>query len=99
MATKAAALQAWLEQHPESVVDATVETGVITAGSLTIQGHMPTGMRDAFVTDKWNPTSMLLADFERVRSTVQELLLEVDRIVRPSPEEEICHLSMDWYRL
>jgi len=68
-----AALQTWLEQHPESVVDATVETGVITAGSLTVQGHMPTGMRDAFVTDKWNPTSMLLADFGRVRSTAASL--------------------------
>ena len=68
-----AALQTWLEQHPESVVDATVETGVIKAGSLTVQGHMPAGMRDAFLTDKWNPTSMLLADFDRVRSTAASL--------------------------
>ena len=67
------ALQTLLERAPETMVDARVDTGVIAAGSLTIQGHMPAGMRDAFITDKWNPTSMLLAQFEEVREVAGNL--------------------------
>ena len=67
------ALHALLEKAPETVIDARVDTGVITAGTLTIQGRLPAGVRDAFVTDKWNPTAMLLADFERVKGTATAL--------------------------
>jgi len=67
------ALLALLENAPETVIDARVDTGVITAGTLTVQGRLPAGVRDAFVTDKWNPTSMLLADFERVKGTAAAL--------------------------
>lgn len=67
------ALQTLIEQAPDTVVDVRVDTGVITAGSLTIQGHMPAGMRDAFVTDKWNPTSMLLAHFDQVKGVAASL--------------------------
>ncbi|MEQ1730462.1 MAG: isopropylmalate isomerase [Vicinamibacterales bacterium] len=67
------ALQALIEKAPDTVVDARVDTGVITAGSLKVQGHLPAGVRDAFVTDKWNPTSMLLADYEQVKGTAAKL--------------------------
>jgi len=67
------ALQALLEKAPDTAIDARVDTGVITAGTLVVQGHLPVGVRDAFVTDKWNPTSMLLADFERVKGTAAAL--------------------------
>jgi 3-isopropylmalate/(R)-2-methylmalate dehydratase small subunit len=67
------ALQALLEKAPDTVVDARVDTGVITAGSLKVQGNLPAGVRDAFVTDKWNPTSMLLADYDAVRATAATL--------------------------
>jgi len=67
------ALQALLEKAPDTVVDARVDTGVITAGSLKVQGNLPAGVRDAFVTDKWNPTSMLLADYDTVRATASKL--------------------------
>ena len=67
------ALQALLENAPQTEIDARVDTGIIKAGTLTIQGHLPAGVRDAFVTDKWNPTSMLLADFERVKGTAAAL--------------------------
>jgi 3-isopropylmalate/(R)-2-methylmalate dehydratase small subunit len=66
-------LQAHIEQHPETVVHADVSTGAITAGNLTIQATLPPGVGDAFVTDQWNPTSMLLADFDRVRDTAGRL--------------------------
>jgi len=67
------ALQALLEKAPDTAIDARVDTGVITAGTLVVQGYLPVGVRDAFVTDKWNPTSMLLADFERVKGTAAAL--------------------------
>jgi 3-isopropylmalate/(R)-2-methylmalate dehydratase small subunit len=67
------ALQALIETAPDTVVEASVESGVITAGTLKIQGHLPSGVRDAFLSDKWNPTAMLLADFEKVRGTASRL--------------------------
>ncbi|MGE3955659.1 MAG: 3-isopropylmalate dehydratase small subunit 2 [Vicinamibacterales bacterium] len=67
------ALQALLEQAPDTVVDAQVASGVITAGTLKIQGQLPAGVRDAFITDKWNPTSMLLADYDQVKDTAARL--------------------------
>jgi 3-isopropylmalate/(R)-2-methylmalate dehydratase small subunit len=67
------ALQSLIEQHPETIVEASVSTGTITAGDLTIQGHLPASLRDAFVTDQWNPTAMLLADFDQVRNTASRL--------------------------
>ena len=67
------ALQALLEKAPDTVVDARVDTGVITAGSLKVQGNLPAGVRDAFITDKWNPTAMLLADYDQVRNTAARL--------------------------
>jgi 3-isopropylmalate/(R)-2-methylmalate dehydratase small subunit len=67
------ALQSLLEREPQSVVDVRVDTGLVTAGAMTVQSHMPTGMRDAFLTDKWNPTAMLLADYEQVRTVATAL--------------------------
>ena len=67
------ALQSLLEQAPETVVDARVDTGVITAGTLKVQGTLPSGVRDAFITDKWNPTAMLLADYEQIKDTAAKL--------------------------
>jgi len=67
------ALQSLIEGAPETVVDARVDTGVITAGSMTLQAQLPAGVRDAFLTDKWNPTSMLLANFEQVRNTASHV--------------------------
>ena len=67
------ALQALIEKAPDTVVDARVDTGVITAGTLKVQAALPAGVRDAFLTDKWNPTSMLLADYDQVRTTASSL--------------------------
>ena len=68
-----AALQQAIEQAPETPVTADVATGVITAGALRVQGELPAGVRDAFLTDKWNPTSMLLHRFEEVRGVAARL--------------------------
>jgi len=66
-------LQGDLEANPDLLIEANVETGVITAGTLGIQASLPQGLREAFLTDRWNPTAMLLDDFEQVGSVASRL--------------------------
>jgi 3-isopropylmalate/(R)-2-methylmalate dehydratase small subunit len=67
------ALQALIEQHPETVVEANVATGIVKAGGLTMQAAITPSLREAFLTDQWNPTAMLLADFKQVKNTAAGL--------------------------
>jgi 3-isopropylmalate/(R)-2-methylmalate dehydratase small subunit len=66
-------LQTLVERAPETAIEAHVDSGLIAAGPLKVQGHLPPGVRDAFVTDKWNPTSMLLNRFDDVRTVATRL--------------------------
>jgi len=66
-------LQGDLEANPDLIVEANVETGVISAGTLGVQASLPPGLREAFLTDRWNPTAMLLEDFEQVGSIASRL--------------------------
>ena len=66
-------LQSLLEKNPGVEIEANVETGVISAGTLGIEGTVPSALRDAFITDQWNPTAMLLADFDQVRAVAKRL--------------------------
>lgn len=67
------ALQTLIETAPDTVVEARVDSGVITAGSLRVQAQLPAGVREAFVTDRWNPTSMLLDNYNEVNATASKL--------------------------
>ena len=67
------ALQTLIETAPETVVEARVDSGVNTAGSLRVQAQLPAGVREAFVTDRWNPTSMLLDNYDQVNATAAKL--------------------------
>jgi 3-isopropylmalate/(R)-2-methylmalate dehydratase small subunit len=66
-------LQAAIEKSPELVIEADVANGIVAAGTLGIEAKVPPGLRDAFVSDQWNPTSLLLADFEEVRKVAKHL--------------------------
>jgi 3-isopropylmalate/(R)-2-methylmalate dehydratase small subunit len=66
-------LQGDIEKKPDLLIEASVETGIVTAGTLGIQASLPAGLRDAFLTDQWNPTAMLLADFEQVGCVASRL--------------------------
>jgi 3-isopropylmalate/(R)-2-methylmalate dehydratase small subunit len=66
-------LQSLIEQSPETIVDANVETGIVTAGALKFQASMPAAVRDAFVQGKWDPTMMLLDKFDEVRDVSKHL--------------------------
>jgi 3-isopropylmalate/(R)-2-methylmalate dehydratase small subunit len=66
-------LQTLIEQKPDVVIDARVDTGTVTAGDLTIAATLPAAVRDAFVSGQWNPTAMLLDRFDEVRRVAGRL--------------------------
>jgi len=67
------ALQTLLERAPSTMVTADVATGVVTAGELKVKADLPAAVRDAFVSGQWNPTAMLLDDFDKVRAIAARL--------------------------
>ena len=67
------ALQTLLERAPSTRMTADVATGVITAGDLQIKAELPAAVRDAFVSGQWNPTAMLLDNFDKVRAVAARL--------------------------
>jgi hypothetical protein len=68
-----AALQALIEREPQTTIESRVDTGLVTAGALTVQAAMPAGMRDSFLNGQWNPTAMLLDEFDQVRNVAAHL--------------------------
>jgi 3-isopropylmalate/(R)-2-methylmalate dehydratase small subunit len=66
-------LQGDIEKNPELPLEASVDTGVISAGTLGLQASLPPALREAFLTDRWNPTAMLLEDFEQVCTIASRL--------------------------
>jgi 3-isopropylmalate/(R)-2-methylmalate dehydratase small subunit len=66
-------LQAAIEKTPDLEIEASVAHGVVTAGTLGIEASVPAALRDAFVTDRWNPTAMLLDTFDEVRAVASRL--------------------------
>ena len=67
------ALQSLIERAPQTPIEARVDTGVVTAGSVRIAATVPPGLRDAFVSGQWNPTAQLLDRFDEVRAVATSL--------------------------
>jgi 3-isopropylmalate/(R)-2-methylmalate dehydratase small subunit len=67
------ALQAKIEANPDTIVEARVDAGTVTAGDLQISVTLPPAVRDAFVSGQWNPTAMLLNKFEDVKAVAAKL--------------------------
>lgn len=78
------ALQSLIERAPESLIEARVDTGAVTAGSVRVAATIPPGLRDGFVSGQWNPTAMLLERFDEVRA-VADTLPYVSGFQRPVP--------------
>jgi 3-isopropylmalate/(R)-2-methylmalate dehydratase small subunit len=68
-----AQLQTLVEAAPETEIGADVDTGLVTAGSLTLTAALPPAARDALLNGQWNPTAMLLARFDEVRAVAGRL--------------------------
>jgi 3-isopropylmalate/(R)-2-methylmalate dehydratase small subunit len=66
-------LQTLVERTPEVAIEADVQSGAITAGTLRIDATLPHALRDAFLSGQWNPTAMLLDRFEEVKAVAERL--------------------------
>jgi 3-isopropylmalate/(R)-2-methylmalate dehydratase small subunit len=66
-------LQTLVEQAPQTRIEARVDTGAITAGSLTFTASVPVTLRDSFLSGQWDPTAMLLDRFDEVRQVAKRL--------------------------
>jgi 3-isopropylmalate/(R)-2-methylmalate dehydratase small subunit len=66
-------LQAAIEKAPAASIAARVDTGVVTVGVLTISAAVPPALRDGFLSGQWNPTAMLLDNFDQVRAVAKSL--------------------------
>jgi 3-isopropylmalate/(R)-2-methylmalate dehydratase small subunit len=66
-------LQTLVERLPETVIEASVDTGIVTAGTLTIGATLPAAVRDAFLSGQWDPTAALLDRYDDVRAVAQRL--------------------------
>jgi 3-isopropylmalate/(R)-2-methylmalate dehydratase small subunit len=66
-------LQSLIDASPDTTISAEVSSGLITAGSLTFTATLPAALRDAFVSGEWNPTAMLLDNFDEVRAVAARL--------------------------
>jgi 3-isopropylmalate/(R)-2-methylmalate dehydratase small subunit len=67
------ALQSLVEKAPDTLIEAHVDTGVITAGDLRIAATLPAALRDGFLSGEWNPTALLLDRFDEVRAVASRL--------------------------
>jgi 3-isopropylmalate/(R)-2-methylmalate dehydratase small subunit len=68
-----AQLQSLIEGTPDVVLDADLEAGVVTAGTLRVPATVQQAFREAFLGGQWNPTVMLLERFDEVREVANRL--------------------------
>ena len=66
-------LQTLVEAAPQTSISADVASGAITAGTLAFSATLPPALRDAFLSGQWNPTAMLLENFDEVRAVAARL--------------------------
>jgi len=66
-------LQAAVERNPQLTLTADVESGIVRAGDVEIHASLPHATRDAFLSGQWNPTAMLLQNFDEVRAVAQRI--------------------------
>jgi 3-isopropylmalate/(R)-2-methylmalate dehydratase small subunit len=67
------ALQSLVERAPDTIVEARVDTGAVSAGAVKTTAALPPALRDAFLSGQWNPTAMLLDRFDDVRTVASRL--------------------------
>jgi len=66
-------LQTLVEHTPNLAITARVDTGLVTAGPLRMTATLPAALRDAFLSGQWNPTAMLLDQFNEIRAVADRL--------------------------
>jgi 3-isopropylmalate/(R)-2-methylmalate dehydratase small subunit len=67
------ALQSLVERTPAVTIRARVDTGIVRAASLEFTAALPDAAREALLSGRWNPTTMLLEDYDEVRAAAARL--------------------------
>ena len=66
-------LQTLIETAPQTSISADVASGTISAATVAFAATLPPALRDGFLSGQWNPTAMLLENFDEVRSVPARL--------------------------
>ena len=66
-------LQAALERSPAAAIEVDVARGLLRAGGLEVPAALPAAHREAFLSGQWNPTALLLDEFDQVRVVAASL--------------------------
>ena len=66
-------LQSLVEGAPDTPIDADVQSGLVAAGTVRLAATLPTALRDSFLSGQWNPTAMLLENYDEVRRVAEGL--------------------------
>jgi 3-isopropylmalate/(R)-2-methylmalate dehydratase small subunit len=66
-------LQTLIETAPQTSITGDLASGAITAGMLAFSATLPPALRDGFLSGQWNPTAMLLDNFDEVRAVAARL--------------------------
>jgi 3-isopropylmalate/(R)-2-methylmalate dehydratase small subunit len=66
-------LQAVVARAPQTIITLRTSTGEGSADRWPFTVAIPAGARDALLSGRWNPTTMLLERFEEVRATGSSL--------------------------
>jgi 3-isopropylmalate/(R)-2-methylmalate dehydratase small subunit len=67
------ALMDLVDREPQTQIAVDLQAGTCEAGSLRCAITLPPKVREAFATGVWDPTAMLLNDFDAVRATAARL--------------------------
>jgi 3-isopropylmalate/(R)-2-methylmalate dehydratase small subunit len=68
-----AALMALVEREPASMLTVDLVAGLCNAGNLRCPISLPAKVREAFTTGGWDTTGLLLAQYEQVNATADQL--------------------------
>jgi 3-isopropylmalate/(R)-2-methylmalate dehydratase small subunit len=66
-------LQSLVEGAPATTIDVDIASARVSAGEFRFAATLPAALQDAFLTGRWNPTALLLADFDAVSRVAERL--------------------------
>ncbi len=66
-------LQSVIERSPDTMLEIDLASERVGAGEFEFTAALPPALREAFLSGRWNPTALLLADYDDVRRVANRL--------------------------
>ncbi len=66
-------LQSVIERSPDTMLEIDLASERVGAGEFECTAALPPALREAFLSGRWNPTALLLADYDDVRRVANRL--------------------------